>query len=188
MARTEVARLRQIEAIAEDARSKAATDLEIVGLTLDRDTDIQFVATVITKSGVESVPNLTHSGGRLAGCLEWLPRGGNIYYEAYDPLVRQRFSVAHELGHFFLHAHLLRPKGTIHEDPAGRDEDLEEETYRPEWELEADAFAAAFLLPALHLHNDLTHFGPAIPFLAERHHVAEATCRRRIRTLELLTA
>ena len=138
---------------------------------------------------VEPEANLVLSGERLAGCLEWLPRGGNIFFEAYDRPVRQRFSIAHELGHFFLHAHLLRSKSKMHGDTLRtEDDETADDTFDPVWEREANAFAAAFLIPGSDVRTDIHYFGPAVPFLAERYQVAEATMRRRLKTLETLAA
>jgi len=39
----------------------------------------------------------------LAGFLFANPSGGRIFVRAGDPVVRRRFSAAHELGHFLLH-------------------------------------------------------------------------------------
>jgi hypothetical protein len=184
VARVDAVRLGEIEAAAARARALAQERLSELGDVWDRDTDLRYVATVLAQGAVEAVCNLTIFGDRAAGALEWLLIGANIYYEAYDPTVRQRFSIAHELGHFFLHAQEGRRPGAVHADPP-RSEDDEAEAIL-EWE--ADAFAAAFLMPAGDLRNDLIHFGQALSFLAERYRVAEAAMRRRLRTLEMLVA
>ena len=188
MTSNDLARWQEIEKRANDARELAKDRLAELPIEFNINTDVRLLATVITGGAVEPVANLTLSGERLAGCLEWLPRGGNIFFEAYDRLVRQRFSIAHELGHFFLHAHLLRSKGKVHGDTTEIEDETADDTFNPVWEREANAFAAAFLIPGNDVQADIDHFGPAVPFLAERYQVAEVTLRRRLKTLEILAA
>jgi Zn-dependent peptidase ImmA (M78 family) len=80
---------------------------------------------------------------------------------------RQRFSVAHELGHF-LSGH------TSYDHQAMHIED------RPEWlnpqnrqESEANDFAAELLMPEQFLKVDVAKHGLDIPFLAQRYQVSE---------------
>lgn len=60
-----------------------------------------------------------------------------IYINTNEPYTRQMFTIAHELGHYFLHSHLA-------EDIIYREKN--ETKNRPE-ETEADAFAAELLMP-----------------------------------------
>jgi IrrE N-terminal-like domain len=75
-----------------------------------------------------------------------LVRVGNSYGIAYATQIEnagfQRFSIAHELGHYFLPGHLDAVFGddNIHESHAGFDSG-------ERYELEADHFAAALLMP-----------------------------------------
>jgi Zn-dependent peptidase ImmA (M78 family) len=57
---------------------------------------------------------------------------------------RIRFTIAHELGHFFLHAQDRRP--------------YRESTYRGETEREANAFAAELLMPAQAMRSLLMRY------------------------------
>jgi Zn-dependent peptidase ImmA (M78 family) len=131
-----------------------------------------------------AVPNLTTDGERLAGMLDCTGIVPRVYYEAYDPLHRQRFSAAHEVGHFVLHEN--RRRGIAHGcaqaevDPSPEDA----ETTSGNEEAEANAFAAALLLPAHDLQQAVQHFGLCSAFLAERFCVSEPALRRRWETLQ----
>lgn len=54
---------------------------------------------------------------------------------------RTRFTLGHELGHFFLHRHMLRTGHPIHDAVVSYAEDL------PEFEREANEFSSELLLP-----------------------------------------
>jgi Zn-dependent peptidase ImmA (M78 family) len=63
-----------------------------------------------------------------------------IYVNGNHPVVRRRFTIAHEIGHFVLHKHLL--KDGIVEDYLLRAEGFPSST-----EAQANAFAADLLMP-----------------------------------------
>ncbi len=68
--------------------------------------------------------------------------------------VRQRFTIAHELGHFFLH----RASSTVFVDAAPiffRDESSSNGSQREE--IEANAFAAELLMPEDAIRQRLTY-------------------------------
>ena len=182
----QVDRLREIEEVAARARRDARARLRDLGLELDRSSDLRHVATVLTGGPVEAKPNLQVGGRRMAGTLSWPNGSPRILFETYDPPVRQRFSIAHELGHFYLHAgpagaagsNCLQTQVDVGDTPFAGDMSERDE--------EADAFAGTLLLPAEALVADLAEFGCCAAFLAERYVVSEATTRRRIRTLERL--
>lgn len=63
------------------------------------------------------------------------------------PEVRQRFSIAHELGHYFMHKDLIGPDG-VYDEPLWRRETMDR--LPPEVqqrESEANRFASAILMP-----------------------------------------
>lgn len=66
----------------------------------------------------------------------------SILVNASEPWERQRFTVAHELGHYFLHRDLLHVGGEIKDRYI-----LKAEGVSDEKEEEANQFAAAFLMP-----------------------------------------
>ncbi len=146
--------------------------------------DVMLAAALFTGGPVEPYPNLTRYDDRLAGVLDWTDGVPRIFFEIYDPPTRQRFSVAHEIGHFVLHA---RHHTQCHCTQSAVDREVDEDAEAVlDVEREADAFAAAFLLPADPVRADLVHFGRCIAFLAARYQVSEPAMRRRLRTLERL--
>lgn len=90
---------------------------------------------------------------------------------AADPLVRKRFTVAHELGHLMMHR-----LGRRHRDlnlRAGRD--LEER--------QANAFAADLLMPSWLLGPMTEQFGGDVPRLASIFHVSQDAMMYRLTNL-----
>jgi len=104
----------------------------------------------------------------LAGRLYAKSAGGCILVEQKDPLVRRRFTVAHELGHYVLHFLPRLVEGPVvfeEELPLTEDEALDEPSVRgrplllepdggsasqitpQQMEAEADLFAAELLMP-----------------------------------------
>lgn len=171
--------------------------------------ELAFAVLLLVGGSVRAVANLKGDDGeRLAGGIRWQGKSeAEILYEAYDPSVRQRFTLGHELGHFVLHGELLHPHGGAHGDPprGEADEDIdtlstgetgaecqvrqipeEEWVEDPIWEREADAFAAAFLIPGRRLADDIARFGRSVPFLSTRYGVSATAMHRRIQTLEAL--
>lgn len=75
--------------------------------------------------------------------------GGFLFVNADDPIPRQRFSLAHELGHFLLHADQIRAElaqGRIlalEHDPSNQEKDPAYEAR----ERQANRFAAELLMP-----------------------------------------
>src|SRR5947209_8185781 len=97
-------RLYDIEVAAQSARTLADKHFTDLGITLEHVCDMALVAMVLTSGTADSTPNLMREGVRLAGVLEGSPLCPTILFEQFDPVVRQRFSLAHELGHYFLRA------------------------------------------------------------------------------------
>lgn len=185
-----VDRLQTIEISARSARILVGNCFSDLGVALERICDMVLAAIVLTSGTVDSAPNLMREEKRLAGVLEGNLVCPIILFEQFDPLVRQRFSIAHELGHYCLH--IQRKESSIpisyrrctqsRVDAEPTSDDREESDI----EAEADAFAGAFLLPADDVRADLAHFGKGIAFLAEQYGVSEATVRRRLKALESL--
>lgn len=202
-------RFRDIEVVARQARLQGAVrraqalqedtyDDELCPMQLGV-SDLEFVSSLLIAGSVVGVPNLTLEEERLAGVIEYQGPGvANISYERYDPDVRQRFTIAHELGHFFLHEDQIQAQGGRHGDsralPEAEEEDLDGNTasesattesvrmmaaYDPVMEQEADAFAAAFLMPSVGFRKDLATFGYAAAFLSARYRVSRVAVRRR---------
>lgn len=175
----------EIERAAERARERLREQLALFDLPLDRATDIAFAATLLINQGpVQSRPNLVASEGKRVGGILY-PSNGVVflYFEQYDPPVRQRFSIAHELGHYHLHA---SRDWASEGQPTDDQGDVSASELDERQEREADAFAAAFLLPRKELLADCERLGRCAAFLAERYTVSVATMRNRLATLERL--
>jgi len=74
----------------------------------------------------------------------------------------QRFSIAHELGHFFLEGHIdhVFANGEIHESHAGF-------TSSDQYELEADHFAAGLLMPNPYFKKAINEFSDGFQAVEE---------------------
>lgn len=185
--------LQAIEQVANEARQHVRDHLTAYGWTLDDayaclfnpDITLQAAVGLITGGPVEPCPNLIRRDERLAGVLEWMGITPFIYYEAYDLVVRQRFSIAHELGHFCLHSHQRDHCQCAHAAIDPQDSDDAPLMAMPRLESEANAFAAAFLMPQTLLMADIAQFGRCVSFLAARYQVSEPAMRWRLHRLGL---
>lgn len=97
--------------------------------------------------------------------------------------VRQRFTIAHELGHFFLH-----PRKDTFVDYRDNKKDI----MRTAVEKQANMFAAALLMPRTLLEKDFRTlikkgFGEAeLMFLADKYQVSEDAMKFRLLNLNFL--
>ena len=110
---------------------------------------------------------------------------------SYHPSVRQRFTMAHELGHLLLHK-----ASKLHIDQTDfsikfRDEQSSDGSDREE--REANAFAAALLMPQVFLEADLRKLGDIglhddqkIQALAKRYGVSLQAMLIRLTSLRLI--
>ncbi len=114
---------------------------------------------VLGIDGLGLTGNLTE---RLAGFLYASGRVARLFVNSDDPVVRRRFSIAHELGHFVMHfrPRLSRWREALESDqavpaalydaftlPEGEEEAEGDSQEFDRQEREADAFAAALLMP-----------------------------------------
>jgi hypothetical protein len=96
-----------------------------------------------------------------AGVSGMLLRHGDVFgilYATHIPSEGfQRFSVGHELGHYFLEGHIdhILPKDGIHESHAGF-------VSADPYELEADQFAAGLLMPDVPFKRALARHDPGL--------------------------
>lgn len=95
--------LGQIEEQATQKIAEFQRRLQLAGLSVPEIPPIpaEYIALTITELGVRGVDNLTHENRHLSGLLDM--ERGEILYEEADIAGRQNFTVAHELGHYFLH-------------------------------------------------------------------------------------
>lgn len=140
------------------------------------------VYAIIRALNIELVfPNLLESMGQLSGYIEKSDGRYRIGVNGSDHEVRQRFTAAHELGHFIYHRHLI---------DAGVDDDR---LYRSmpggkyyntnigdSQERQANQFAANLLMPT-HLLKDLKNRGFNLPAdLAAELNVSKPAMRIRL--------
>lgn len=123
-------KLRDAEQLAEKLVRDMQLALPIDVLRIARSRDIEVVAKPASAKGVSGM--LIRSGESFA-----IAYATHITSEGF-----QRFSVAHELGHYFLEGHpdAVFREGDIHESRAGF-------ASGDQIELEADHFAAGLLMP-----------------------------------------
>jgi Zn-dependent peptidase ImmA (M78 family) len=109
----------------------------------------------------------------------------NIVYNRYQSLVRQRFTIAHELGHYILehNKELSLSKTQL---PIYRNE--KSSTGEDKMEREANLFAATLLMPAdfieFEIDNDFLNQGNRIGYLAKKFKVSEQAMSYRLAYLD----
>ncbi len=136
---------------------------------------------------------------RFSGML--MADRGEIWVSAADAREwppRKRFTIAHELGHFVLHRHSVDPAlyqaadisatGAAPADSIRSEADPESAKLLPRLEAEANAFAAALLMPARLLRQAHAELDGDIDRLQEIFDSSKAALERRLRTLGLLAA
>ena len=99
-----------------------------------------------------------------------------IFYSPLASAERTRFTIAHELGHFFLH-YINQRKGEGHMQAAREGSD------RCEWE--ANWFAGAFLMPATQFKKQYNRYAGNIPTVAAIFNVSIAAAEVRAKVLGL---
>src|SRR6266851_4365600 len=128
-------RLRELEAVADDATRLRRQVQKDSGA---RRFNVSTAVAVMIRGRVSAVPNLRHRDRRVSGLF--MPGGAfpHIGFEAHEPPRRQRFTVAHELGHSYLDPlqETLCDPDVMEADSITEERDVSES--------EADAFAAAF--------------------------------------------
>lgn len=152
---------------------------------------------VLSQYGVGSVPiNVLEIAKKAGVLIKYAPsskfsgllyRKDDIAFMAIsssESNVRQRFTIAHELGHFFLHPQ----KDTFVEF-----RDNEKNIARGIKEIQANQFAAALLMPRKFLEKDVKSFKETgltkqtTEFLAKKYHVSEEAMTFRLLNLNLLS-
>jgi Zn-dependent peptidase ImmA (M78 family) len=131
--------------------------------------------------GFKVSPQFGQTGG-YSGCIERQPDGSVVIsYDLTEPRVRQRFTIAHEIGHYAL-GH-LRDGRTRFRDMASN---FSTGTYAPE-ETEANRFAADLLMPAHVLRYVVVDKGVSdVEHLANAFDVSQVAMRYRLQNLGLL--
>ncbi len=120
---------------------------------------------------------------QLSGLL--LPARQEVWVSEHEPWARRRFSVAHEIGHFLLHA------GEGQETVFCRPADLRPDPDSPERlrEREANRFAAELLMPEPLVRAEVERLGDPDPIaLAPRFAVSDVAMGWRLVNLRYLEA
>ena len=127
-------------------KERAISALPVDPIALAQDLDIEVVAKRASAQGVSGM----------------LLRRGNAFGIAYathiDSIGFQNFSVAHELGHYFLPSHIdaVLSNGDFHESHAGF-------ASNDRYEMEADHFAATLLMPRNLFTKAMLSAGDGLP-------------------------
>lgn len=142
--------------------------------------------------GGELYPVVKHLGGRVAISDVWSASdatSGAIKIEDDGSFVislashtgaeRDRFTIAHELGHYVLHYLWPKQKGVA----VGAIEAKRYGSGRVEWE--ANWFAAGFLMPEEAFKDAWVELGGALSLISERFGVSTEAARVRAETLGL---
>ncbi|MEX2581150.1 MAG: ImmA/IrrE family metallo-endopeptidase [Verrucomicrobiales bacterium] len=137
------------------------------------------------KAGDELIPIVTErlggkvefrswKEGRVDGAIHVRgPRDFTIFLSPFTGPLRDRFTIAHELGHYFLHSLVGEKPIKINREGSGR----------VEWE--ANWFAAGFLMPEEVFRNMWSDTGGRVPALASNFNVSTQTIRIRAQVLGL---
>lgn len=138
------------------------------------------------KPGDDLVPIIKRLGGEIrydswddgekAGSLEVYPGKKPAFLirlSAFAGNLRNRFTIAHELGHYFLHSKGGKERISVARAGSGR----------IEWE--ANWFAGAFLLPAEQFKEDWKKHSHSVVRLASLYKVSEAVVEIRADNLSL---
>lgn len=117
------------------------------------------------------------AGGTNSGKCVNLESGGRvILINPSDSIVRQRFTIAHELGHALMHS------DGVHERSGSKNYNAS--NYRI-IEVQANKFAAALLMPA-DIVTEAFRSGLELAKLAEKFAVSQTAMRIRLETLGLI--
>jgi predicted transcriptional regulator len=112
------------------------------------------------------------------------PRNFSIYIPSTTSLERDRFTVAHELGHLFLHYPMVNRENPRVCMVATRWVDETDQVQRrAEWE--ANWFAAAFLMPSAAFREEYRRTNSKLELVAERFCVSTQAAEVRAKNLNL---
>lgn len=127
------------------------------------------------------------SNDTVSGAIKKENNNINIYVNEEDTLERKRFTIAHELGHYFLHLRCNPNKEFVDmHRRTGYNTQLPEEK-------EANQFAAAILMPekkVRELYKSINNLGVSesfiIEWLSERFFVSKSAIKFRLKNLGLI--
>ena len=159
--------IREAEGVAERQANRLRAELQVLGPTITEDDLASLAWLTITRR--EGFPT---SGMATKTNFGWI-----IVLNAEEAMVRQRFSLAHEIKHV-LDDGLIDLAGGLY--PTTRGYSADERTERV-----CDRFAAALLMPKVLLRADWADGLQDIAKLARRYHVSRAAMTVRLSQLGL---
>lgn len=120
----------------------------------------------------------------ISGVLAYYGDHATIGVNSAHAAVRQRFTVAHEIGHF-----IYDHEDELILDYSGRERgfSFDSDVSGPE-EIKANQFAAALLMPSRWVREDFQRYGAHVPLLAQRFDVSEQAMWFRLTNLKLVAA
>lgn len=142
--------------------------------------DIHKVVEAIGGS-VEAKDTLTEDPEKSGSLYVSGPESFKIIIPAHTSLLRDRFTIAHELGHFVVHYLWKRKNGNLSADTMVA---LRKGSDRVEWE--ANWFAAAFLMPAQIFTESFRAAGNSLPEVAAKFGVSTSAAEVRAKQLGLI--
>jgi Zn-dependent peptidase ImmA (M78 family) len=117
----------------------------------------------------------------ISGMIEKIGESFQLTLNANDPYTRQRFTLAHELGHYMLHRHLIGDG--VDDDRAYRSTDVgkyHNTAIGPKEETEANRFAANLLMPRLAINEHWSKEGATVSQMAQLFEVSEHAMSIRV--------
>jgi Zn-dependent peptidase ImmA (M78 family) len=146
---------------------------------------------ILWRSGLNLKTEASVLGDDISGLLVVENKRGAIGYNSTHARVRQRFTVAHEIGHYVMHVkNSTQSRLFIDRYVAFRDD---ESSVGNDWEeVEANAFGAALLMPARLVREEIKKRRldlddeDDLSDLAKRFHVSTSAMSYRLVNLGLL--
>lgn len=122
----------------------------------------------------------------ISGMIEPLDDTFHITVNSSHHVFRKRFTVAHELGHWLYHSHLIgQGLGDNRLYYSSNTQRFYNNSIRRQHENQANAFAAWLLMPSSELENDLRRFSgtPDWDYLSQRYQISKSALRMKSRGL-----
>ena len=131
---------------------------------------LERIASYLQYQSLQFVPD--SNTGNVSGAVNHQQR--KIYVNAEDSARRQMFTLAHEIGHVYLH-----------DKSAGNHIDYRTSGPKTLREQEADSFAGELLMPEFHFRNTWSQWGGVESIVAATYGVSEYAVEVRARVLGL---
>jgi len=137
--------------------------------------------TLANKLGI-TVNNAVFSDDNLSGMIAKRGENISILVNQSDPPYRKRFTIAHELGHHFLH---LLQDGQFVDNKIDLFREMETSDGQKKYEVQANQFASALLMPSILLKEAFESHDGEVEYLARLFNVSEEALGYRLQKLSL---